>query len=346
MVPKPHISGAIKGLRRWVVLSASVVALAAVTQGLVFGFVHYTDVRQDEIKPAPPKELRVVEGNAHLREHTADPAAAPARSASADAPLLGPGALMDTQRDIVGGVRGNLLTQKAPVDPNKITTAWDTYLRETSTLAAALGSVAAVVLCGLVFMGAVVAGGGGVPGVEKAVTSAFWSMVLAGLVLPWKDVMPSLPVPGIFAPYADLVAASDAARQGASAAAMFAQWLVLPMLAGLCATLVATWFCAGVRRGVIVTSVTEFDKQIEREVAEIAKRGGAKTIPSAGRTLGALNRAIGDTPADSLSALEGASSVAASLVRETHASLSSNAFDNDAHAADRVSPGRHPGRLI
>jgi hypothetical protein len=340
MVPKPHISQAIKGLRRWVVLCAAVVALAAVTQATIFGFVHYTDVRETRVQAAPPKELRVIDHHtqtaAPSTPYSTPPSAADARAKGNAAPLLGPGSLMDTQANVVGGVRAGLLAEAPSVDPNLVKSSTDGYLRQTSTMACGVGSIASVVLCMLVFMGTIIAGGGAIPGVEKAVTASFWSMVLAALVLPWKDFMPSAPVPGIFSTYDGLVAASESARAGGGSALLFAKWLVLPMLAAVASTLVASWFHAGVRRGVILTSVTELDRQVEREVALIAKRGVANTAP---RTLGALNRAIGDSADETLASLDHAAGMAASLVRETRPTVTEPTLE-------RSAAGRHPGRLI
>lgn len=335
MQPKPHISQAVKGLRRWVILCASVVTLACLTQALIFGMVYYTDVRQETVVAAPPKELRVVESRDRANQpvHTGPKTLVETGNA---APLLGPGSLMDTHTNVVGGVRANLLADSKPIDPNLVTSAWDAYLRRTSMTAVGIGAVATMVLCALSFMGTVIAGGASIPGVEKSVTATFWSMVLASLVLPWKDIMPSLPVPGIFAPYDSLISAAETARAGGSAAYLFAQWLVLPMLAGLAATMVATWFCAGVRRGIIVTSVSELDRQIEKEVANINKRGVANSGP---RAIGALNRAIGDSTEESVASLEAVNGMAKSLVREATPTISEP-------LPERSHAGRHPGRLI
>ncbi|MBX3385937.1 MAG: hypothetical protein KF768_05150 [Phycisphaeraceae bacterium] len=340
MVPKPHVSQAIKGLRRWVVLSALVVGFAAAVQGLVFGFVHYTDIRHTTVEAAPPKELKIVESSGTR--------AAGAASVVNQAPrsLRGPGQTIDAGApatpvagSFVSGVRGLTGEDDGAVEVNRVASVHDGYLRRASTIATVAGSIAALTLAMMVFMGTVIAGGGAVPGVERAVTASFWAIVLGILCVPWKDLMPSMPIPGVFSGYEGLVTASEAVNAGGSGwTVLMAKWLVMPGVAALCATLVATWFCSGVRRGVIVTSVTELDRQVEREVAEISRRGVHATTP---RTLGALNRAIGEVDRDTGDGLDRAASVASSLVRETRSAMNGLETEFEAPRA-----GSHPGRLI
>ena len=66
-----HVSPALGRLRGWVTFMGALVALCATTKLMVFGFVHFTDVRHMTLEPGPrPKaQLSVV--------HTP---AAPARS--------------------------------------------------------------------------------------------------------------------------------------------------------------------------------------------------------------------------------------------------------------------------
>lgn len=341
MTPKPHVSQAIKGLRRWVVLSAMAVAVAALVQALVFGFVNYTDVRYTTVEAAPPTELKIVESPGPRvvglgQGVTAAPRSlqGPGQTIEADAPATG----ASRSSGFVAGVRGVGDQPVAAVDVNRVLSVYDGYLRRASTIATVIGSIAALTLAMMVFMGTVVAGGGAVPGVERAVTASFWSIVLGLLCLPIRDIMPSMPIPGVFSGYDGLVAASESVAAGGQGwSTMMAKWLVMPIAAALSATLVATWFCSGVRRGVIVTSVSELDRQVEREVAEIAKRGVNASTP---RTLAALNRAIGDVEESAVDALERTSSVASSLVRETRTPLVNHA------EYDTPRAGAHPGRLI
>lgn len=349
MVPKPHVSQAIKALRRWVILSALIVAVAAATQALVFGFVHYTEIRYTTLEAAPPKELKIVEARSgRLAAGDSSTASGPKHVEAGNTTLRGPGMPVDSNHSIAsvptsglsGGVRGGSTDASAAVDVNRVMSVYDGYLRRASAIATVIGSIAAITLAMMVFMGTVIAGGGAVPGVERAVTSSFWAIVLGILCLPWKDVMPSMPIPGVFSGYDGLVTASQTVSQGGQGwSAVLAQWLVMPIAATVCSALVTTWFCSGVRRGVIVTSVNELDRQVEREVAEIARKGVNASTP---RTLGALNRAIGEVDDSAASGLERASSVASSLVRETRSAVGSS-MEPD---FEPVRSGSHPGRLI
>ena len=66
-------------------------------------------------------------------------------------------------------------------------------LHRASVLACGIGGFAAIALMLMCMMGVAVAGGGAVPGVERVVTAAVWSIILAGLAVPVGDLMPSLP---------------------------------------------------------------------------------------------------------------------------------------------------------
>jgi hypothetical protein len=140
-----------------------------------------------------------------------------------------------------------------------------------------------------------IAGASGIPGVDRAVSAASWSLLLALAGLPWRDVMPSIPFPGVFGDYAAMITQSDAVDAGTgSTVRLFVVYLLAP-LASLCGScLVLYRFRAGVAQGVIVTSVSELDERLEREMASIRARG--VVAASAPRAVAALNHAIGDTP--------------------------------------------------
>lgn len=261
MRAKPHVSEALRQLRRWVMLSAVLLAAAAAVHMLVFGFVAYTSVRWDDPRQTErTRELTVV------------------------------GAGTSAAPSIVGGARSTT-TAAAPPSEERTLSATDASLRRASTAAVTLGTLAALALAAFCFLGVIVAGGGQVPGVEKAVTACVWSFALGVLCLPWGDVFASVRLPVVFAPYAAMTGVVDGGGAGLVA---HAQWVGLPLVAFVTACLVGIWFCQGVSRGVIVTAPSELDKAVEREIETIQKRG-LQTGTS--RTVGALNRAIGDTPA-------------------------------------------------
>jgi hypothetical protein len=271
---RPHVSAAVKQLRAWVTLCAVLLAFGAGAQMLVFGFVQFTDVRFVEVRQA--------NADAPLRVVTPSAADDPVPHASiAD----GPDAVAPGVRATIGQTQHKTVIALSEAD------AW---LERASTLACAAGVMASVVLALLTFMGVLVAGGACVPGVERVVTSAVWSLVLALLCLPWSTLAPQLGLPGVFVGYETMTGAVDravAAGRVFGTASAVAQWVVAPGVAMFVALGVCLWFRAGVERGVIATAPSAFDKAVEREVEQIARSGVASSAPKA---VGALNRAIGD----------------------------------------------------
>jgi len=281
MAGKPHVSAAIVQLRRWISAAAAVLCLCLGAQLLIFGFVHYTDVRWTTIK-ADPKDrpLVVVEG-----------------SADATAPLGGPVRVTAQQaraRAVRGAIQGESQAADVALDVNRVLTGMDRVLRVGCELATTFGIIAVISLVVLTCLGVVVAGGGAIPGVEKAVTACAWSCILATICVPLRDALPSLPFPGVLAGYDSMVAASEAATAGRRGeGGLLGLYVVLPALSLACSALVRIWFNEGVERGVIYTSVSEIDEVMDREMASISARGVQGSVS---RAMGALNRAIGDRP--------------------------------------------------
>ncbi len=307
-VPKPHVSGAVCQLRRWVTMASVVLALCCMVQMLVYGFAAYTEVRVEQIKPAKSERapLRVV---GVLPGAVAEPAEGTPEDAAiaASQPTA-----MPVNTDVSG-----TSASVASVDLNRVASPADKVMKRASGLASGVGVIACVCLSVLTLLGVVVAGGASIPGVERVTTSAVWGLVLALVALPWHAMLPSMGVPGIFADYSVMTAQLDGGRIGAmslSGLGMAAQWVLMPILAMFTCLGVCLWFRAGVERGVIITAPSELDKAVEREVEQISKRGVASSAPKA---VGALNRAIGDEVhgADhAVSAVERAIESAASLV--------------------------------
>jgi hypothetical protein len=288
MQPRQHVSAAILQLRRWVTIASSLVALCAVTQMFVFGFVHYTDVRWTKVQGSPDrKPLKVVKS------------ALPPASLPLEAPRPGePGTEVRPDVRVKDGRVVHVEETEeqkaaAAVDANIVRSGTDSMLHTTSDLAVTIGMVATCVLALLTMLGTIVAGGGAVPGIERVVTAATWSIVLAVVCIPWLDIFPSVPIPGVFGGYEKMAAASDAVRAAEKGGLVLAaRYAVLPFIAMMCAACVGVWFRVGVERGIIVTSVSELEQLAEREMASINSQGVGGTQP---RALGALYRAIGDT---------------------------------------------------
>ena len=123
-----------------------------------------------------------------------------------------------------------------------------------------------------------------------------WALLLALSCIPWRDLFLAVPFPGVFGNYADMTAMSEAVNAGAAGTMqLLVLYLLMPLAAFAGAVLALARFRAGVAAGVIVTSVSELDERLDREMAGIRSRG----VVAAGlpRAVGALNQAIGEVQA-------------------------------------------------
>lgn len=268
---KPHVSAALVRLNGSVGVASIVVTLCAVLQLLVFGCVHFTDMRWDRNEPAaeqqPLKVVPTVRGG-------------------------GPGQPAPKAPDEPSAT---LLVHAADVSPGPTPSAADGVLRGLSAGAAMAGTMSAVMLAVLCTLGVAIASAPGVPGVQHAVSGTSWALTLAVAALPWQDVFASVPWPGIWGDYdamATMSAAVDAGR--APWATMAVMHGVLPALAG--AAGIAVWFRfrQGVAEGMVVTSMDELEHRLEQEMETVRKRGPAAR--NTFRAVAALNQAIGEVP--------------------------------------------------
>lgn len=331
---QPHISAAVKHCRGWITLLSIFVAFCCVTQMLTYGFVKFTDVRFKEVSQPTPygeRNLKVV--------NPAEPEKKVA-SLAAETPTGG-------HEAAVGGVRSGAIEHGREVGPTRVRSNADTVMARVNLFATGAGSLACVMLTLMTMMGTVIAGGGNVPGVERAVTATTWSLVIGLLCLPWSSAFPHLRIPGVFADYPSLCAVADKAPGSLSPTVAFFQWIVMPIGAACLSMMVLGMYRTGVERGIIATSVNHFDAAIQREMNEIAKRG---VSPGGSvRAVGSMNRVVGMPPPATApamspmvavsaagthgpgvprsefgptpveSALEQAAAVASSLVRDTNA---------------------------
>jgi hypothetical protein len=264
---KPHVSDALRHLRSVVMLCSITLGACICVQTLVWAFVHFTDVRWDTVEQVVTQQQ------------------APAIVQSGS----GEGAVSRTGREV--SARSTLVES---VQVNRVPSRNDGWFRNIVSLVGGVGFIAAIVLVLSMRQGVVIAGGGRIPGVERAVTASTWALVVAMLCLPIGEAVPSLPVTGIFSSYDAMTGSSDAVQGGLPGApgtlAYFGEFLVLPMLvlAGLVFTVVH--FNSGIEQGMIVTSVNDLDHKLAREMSSI--KSAATSAP---RSLGALNRALGDS---------------------------------------------------
>ncbi|MFG0286008.1 MAG: hypothetical protein ACF8R7_16445 [Phycisphaerales bacterium JB039] len=303
---RPHVSAAILSLRPIVTTAAIAVILCAAIQMLVFGFVHFTEVRWDKAeRPVTAQSLTVVTGQAAAQRPPSQPAAVPtAQQATQAAQQPQPGAApapAQVQPAQPGqpqpiGRRARKITEVQAAAMQRIESQWAPVLEQFSTFAIVIGVVSTFALVAFANLGTVVAAGGSVPGVEKAVRATAWATLLALFAVPWQELLPSIPFPGVFGNYEEMVIGSEAVHAGKAAMVpLMASHLLLPLGTIVLAGLVVGNFRAGVERGVIVTSVSELDQALEREMEQIKQRGIGSNVGA--RTIGTLNRAIGEQTA-------------------------------------------------
>lgn len=267
-IVRPHVSAALAHLTHGVTGSAVIVLVCAVAQMLVFGFAHFTTVRY----------------GSDLADASAQSAPIVTRSPGETA----------AWREVTVPTNSKSTYTPPPVHIPRPTTPWDAGLNVTSDIAVTAGIIACFLLAAMTVMGAVIAGGAAVPGVERAVSASTWSMLLAAACIPWGQFFESIPFTGVFGTYREMAALCDAVDAGAgSALLMFSSYVLMPIAALACAMMALTRFRTGVEQGIIVTSVSELDERLEREMETIRSRG--VTAAGSTRAIGALNQAIGDT---------------------------------------------------
>jgi hypothetical protein len=264
---RPHLSAALAHLRLSVMACALVLGFAIVGQVGMWAVVHFTELRESEVEAVSVEEsVQVVNS----------PPRAQVEGKPKDASHV------------------SLPPSRAEV--NKVPGEQDIVMRRFSMLVQGGGVLASILLAILMFQGVMLAGASGVPGVERAVSASTMAFIIAMVAVPLHRVLPELQFQGLFVNYDRLVEESNIIRAGVSgprALSFYVEHLLLPgaLLVALIAVVVR--FRSGVEAGVIVTSVSQLDEKLEREIRGM--RTGQLAQP---RAMGALNLAIGAQPMD------------------------------------------------
>jgi hypothetical protein len=261
---RPHVSGALVQLRTTVTWSATAVIAAAVLQMLAFGFVHFTEVRWDVVETPPAAQMLTVV-----------------------APENRPADATATERT-GRAARG---ARQMQAESQRVLTRWDGTLRTFTDASASVGLISAATLWIAVCLGVVVAGGGSVPGVEQAVRASTWASILGLASLPLIVNLPGLPLNGTFVSYQTLLSASEGAQR-LDTIPLLASHLALPLVAAVLAGYVLLCFREGVEAGVIVRSVSELDRKLDKELETIRSSGIASNHGQ--RPVGVVDRPMGE----------------------------------------------------
>ena len=251
MSPRPHISAALSQLRRGVNACAIAVGLACVVQLIVFGFVHFTDMRWETLKPTQINRPVIV---------TASSGESPAGLRA-----LAEGIVPATTQSQV-----TVVDPLNPVDINRVESAAAVILERVSQGATIVGVFGAVSLCLFTLLGAVVAGGAAIPGIERAVSACSWGLVIGMLTLPWQDIYASMPFAGVFTSYTTMTGASDSGSM--STLMLVLMFIGLPAVALMGTFVVAVKFSSGVERGILNTALPD---AIDHDMAASVRNVGS-----------------------------------------------------------------------
>lgn len=250
MSHRPHISAALSQLRLGVNACALAVGLACVVQLVVFGFVHFTDVRWETLKPTTINKPVIV---------TASSGEAPA-GLRAFAAQQSPEISTVTVPDPMG-----------PVDINRVRSTEGVLLERSSQAATIVGVFAAVSLCAFTLLGAIVAGGAAIPGVERTISACSWGLLIAILTLPWQDIFVSMPFAGVFTSYSTMTGLSES--YGTTTVILMLMFIGIPLVALMGVAAVAVKFNTGVERGLAAKPAGP--DEIDHDMAESVRKVGS-----------------------------------------------------------------------
>lgn len=257
--PRPHISAAIVQLRTTVTWSALAVIMAAVLQMLSFCFVHFTDVRWTTLETPPSaQQLTVVTADAGQSK----------------------------------GGRAARAGRQVATEPTRVLSRWDGTLRTFTDASASIGLIAAATLWVSVLLGAVVAGGGSIPGVESVIRAGTWATVLGLSAIPLIVHLPGLPLSGTFVSYETMLGAAGGTEL-MGPVALLASHVALPLIGAVLAGYTLFCFREGVEAGVIVRSVSELDRKLDKELESIRSSGVSSHHGQ--RTVGVVDRPLGES---------------------------------------------------
>jgi hypothetical protein len=278
-------------LRFGATLSGVTLCLALFAQIIVWGFVHFMDVRVQHLGPT------AVSGSSLAVVTKAEPPAPAPEEAPKSGGTKGSGrSLIDapSRKSAEAPVIEAAASEPpAGVEVNIVQARGDLLLSRVASFVQAVGIISALALALLMFQGVMISAGAQAPGVEFCVTASFWGFVIACLCVPMTMVVPGSAFSGVFCSYPVMTAAADGFRHDSPTAlgapGYFGLYLLLPILTACGAAACVLRFRAGVEEGVIVTSINQFDEKIEREI-----RTSKWNIYNQPRTMGALNKAMGD----------------------------------------------------
>lgn len=256
-----HVAPALMRLGGGVMISSIFVAACLIVQMLVFGFVHFTDVRFESAPQVSDQEpLKVV------TPKPADPAVAVKKDGAAAARAL-PGAY-----------------------ESRVPSRWDGVMRNFGDTGAWIGAVGCLCLFSQLGLCVVIAGGAAAPGVDRIVSAFNWGMLVVLGSMPLQTLFPSFPTVGVFTSYEVMAAASER-TEGGSDLSLTISIVGIPFLALFALVLANLRLRSGIHAGILVSSVNQLDDRIEEELRRVRSEGVGSNIGP--RAVGVIGAPIG-----------------------------------------------------
>lgn len=258
-----HVAPALLRLRGGALVSSMFVAACLIVQMLVFGFVHFTDVR---FEAAPASE----EADSSLRVVT------------------------PKSTDLKTPPKNTAKVPPEALEP-RVPSRWDGVLRNFGDTGAWIGAVACLSLFAQLALCVVISGGAAAPGIDRFVSAFHWGMLVVLASLPMQLLFPSFPTVGVFTAYDTMAAASEHA-QGGSDLSLTISIVGIPFLCLFALVWTNLRLRAGVHAGILVSSVSQLDERIEEELHRVRTEGVGSNIGP--RTIGVVGAPIGASPLD------------------------------------------------
>lgn len=257
------LSVALGRLRFAVVTSCWIIALCLVTQLLVWSLTTFTEIRYAGAE-------QIADG-----------------SKEADA---GSKRLTSSNAKKEGSWRPDEELEVEPEGPPL--GKFDRILKIAVNVTRTMGLMAALVICPLLSLGMLLAVPAGAPKVERAVNALTWGIVLVILAMPLGGWFGLAWQQGTISSYSAMIAEVDLARVEGLKPVFYARFLLLPLASAVGFVLVGFQFSSAVE-AVLLKGDPAFDPELEQEASNVA----ATSLHGAGRSAGALTKALEDTKA-------------------------------------------------
>jgi hypothetical protein len=264
-----NFNSAFKDLRTAVSFCCWAIGLSLFAQAVVWSLLTFTDIRYRELEAAArPEQASAVMSAEEIRRTT----------------------VRETGD-------GQIDAEIAAVDVNRQFSRAEPILRAVTGISIAIGTLAAAALLPLIGLAVCVGAGSATPGVNIAVASFVWAVILVVLAMPLSQIFENVPFNGLFASYAAIASDVEISRGTAppneasvtdGGLLFYGRYCVLPLASVIAIAAIGLRFRAGVEAGLLPGESLRLDPELEKEVAKVK----AGSLHSGGRVMGALESAL------------------------------------------------------